>query len=430
MKNIILIIILALLATSGFAAESDSLNTDKTSITQLLPRTYSTITFSPGLNIRSGAESIIGINHGLAIANDRTIGTKWFSEKTIPGKAGGLVCRFSKYLFLDMPINYFSEVVAHEYFGHGARYRELDVNNIDYGFDAPPPYGDGGGHASTNIEANTITKHELIAIYIGGFEVQEKINRKLNLRFMSKKEIHYQESILYFESFKIMFDYVQKTNNDFSDRKDPAEYVRLLNSNAGITNPDSFKMDLKYLKSHYYINYANPFLLYSVYSVFKTYFWDGNSATSVPMIHTKNFDYLPSLRATFTPFGLEYHLENYFRFKGKTALIDIRLGDQKFFNSWGGLGILVQNFYEHKRYALDVDLNLWKQPGIEIGRENATLKGDGVGASLSLRGHYDFSDSSHPISIFVELGYKSAGFIEGFDLDASPIILFGFGYRN
>ena len=127
---------------------------------------------------------------------------------------------------------------------------------------------------------------------------------------------------------------------------------------------------------------------------------------------------------------MEYHLENYFRFKGKIALIDLRFGDQKFYKSWGGIGVLVQNIYQHKRYAFDIDLNLWKQPGMEIGRENATLKGDGVGGSLSVRGNYDFADTKHPVSIFLELGYKSAGFIEGYDLDSSPIILFGFGYKN
>ena len=79
---------------------------------------------------------------------------------------------------------------------------------------------------------------------------------------------------------------------------------------------------------------------------------------------------------------------------------------------------------------MDIDLNLWKQPGIVIGRENAILKGDGFGGAVSLRGHYDFADKPHSVSVFVELGYKTAGFLEGFDLDASPIILFGFGYRN
>ncbi|MCP4706921.1 MAG: hypothetical protein GY865_20160 [candidate division Zixibacteria bacterium] len=425
-----LIIAVSILVTSGFASESDSLKINNGKNNQPSLRTYTTLTFSPGLNMTSGAESIIGLNHGIGVASDKFIRSKWFSEKTVLAKAGGISFRLAKYILYDVPIAHFSTVVAHEFYGHGARYREFDITNIDYGFDAPPPYGDGGGHATARIQLNTITYDELNSIITSGFEVQSVINRKLNLRYMAKDEILFHEANLYFASFRIAIDYVQETTSDTADNNDAAVYIRWLNKNVGITNPDDYKMDIDYLKAHYYANLANPFLLYSVFNVYKTYLWGGNNTTGVPMIQTKNFDYLPSLRVSFTPFGLEYHLENYFRFKGKIALVDLRLGNQKFFKSWGGLGILVQNFYEKGHYALDVDLNIWKQPGMDIGREYATFKGYGVGASFSIRGHYDFDDTPHPVSIFLELGYKSAGFIEGYDLDASPIILFGFGYKN
>jgi hypothetical protein len=30
----------------------------------------------------------------------------------------------------------------------------------------------------------------------------------------------------------------------------------------------------------------------------------------------------------------------------------------------------------------------------------------------------------------MQLGYKTAGYIEGYDLDASPIFMIGLGYKN
>ena len=40
---------------------------------------------------------------------------------------------------LDMPQDHLLMVVAHEVFGHGARFRELGDGRIRYGFDAPHP---------------------------------------------------------------------------------------------------------------------------------------------------------------------------------------------------------------------------------------------------------------------------------------------------
>ena len=41
-------------------------------------------------------------------------------------------------------------VVAHEVFGHGARFRELGEGSLRYGFDAPIPYGPGDAFTRFN----------------------------------------------------------------------------------------------------------------------------------------------------------------------------------------------------------------------------------------------------------------------------------------
>ena len=179
---------------------------DSVCMSPKLPEYYN-LMFSPGFHMDPGMENIISFNYLSSLAIDSLIGNRWFSEERIINKAAGATCRLAKNLLIDMPIDYFSVVFSHEYFGHGARYRELSVDNIDYGFDAPPPYGDGGGHASASIN-DPMTHDEIMTILIGGIETQAIINRKLSMRWMANRKIRYRESSLYYWSFRIMYDYI------------------------------------------------------------------------------------------------------------------------------------------------------------------------------------------------------------------------------
>ncbi|TET45204.1 hypothetical protein E3J62_08130 [candidate division TA06 bacterium] len=427
------LLFLILFSAYTYADETDSLASNNINEFGISTGTYLTLVFDPGLTMRSGAENVITIQNGLARTEDRLIGTRWFSEKGLVGKTGGIVCRYAKYALIDLPVDWYSIVFAHEYLGHGARYRELDIEKIHYAFDMPPPYGGGGGEASANIGPGVINDHEVLGIWIGGVEVHSILNKRLSLRWMAKREIQYREASVYFWAWQIMFSYIQDTNEDLTTKvndNDISAYVRIINRHNGYTDYDNLPMDVKDLKSRTMIDVANPFLFYTLFTIMKTYFWDGNNSTGLPMPNIKGVGYIPSLRTGLTPFGLEYHLENYLRFENKVSLIDLRIGDQTFHNSWGGVGLLIQNMYENERFSLDMNLDVWSQPEIEIGGDPVTSKGGGFGGAFSLRGYYDFAGSQYPISAMVELGYKSPGFLEGYVLDASPIIMVGIGLRN
>lgn len=427
------LLFLILFSAYTYANETDSLTSNNINEFGFSPRTYLTLVFDPGLTMRSGAENVITIQNGLARTEDRLIGTRWFSEKGFVSKTGGIVFRFAKYALIDLPVDWYSVVFAHEYLGHGARYRELDIKKIHYAFDMPPPYGRGGGEASANIGPGVINDHELLAIWIGGVEVHSILNKRLSLRWMAKREIQYRESFVYFWAWQIMFSYIQETDEDLAaivDDNDISAYVRIINRHNGYTDYDNLPMDVKDLKSSTMIDVANPFLFYTLFTMMKTYLWDGNNSTGFPMLNIKGVGYLPSLRTGLTPFGLEYHLENYLRFKNKVSLIDLRIGDRTFHKSWGGVGLLIQNMYGNERFSLDMNLDVWSQPEIEIGGDPVTSKGGRLGGAFSFRGYYDFAGSQYPISAIVELGYKYPGFLEGYVLDASPIIMVGIGFRN
>ena len=430
---LVLLVLLSVYANAGETNDFESPLSASIDESHISPRTYMSIVYDPGLTMRSGAENIVTVHGGLAWVEDRFIKTRWFSEKELLGKSAGIVCRFAKYALIDVPVDYFVPVFVHEYFGHGARYREFGIENVHYGFDWPPPYGPDGGEASASIGPGIISMQELTAILAGGIEAHSTImNQMWSLRWTAKREITYREASAFFWSWQIMFEYVQDTEDALAtvvDDNDISVYVRLLNEHAGYTNPDSLLMDIKYLKNRTLISFANPYLYYSLYAMLKTYLWDGSISTGFPMLNIGGIEYLPSFRIGWAPFGLEYHMENFMRVKSRVFLVDLRIGDQTFYQSWGGVGLLVKNFYETNRFSFDVRLDVWKQPEIELG-DPRIYKGGGLGGGFSLRSHYNFGGSQNPIAAIIELGYKSPGFLEGYVLDSSPIIMFGIAVRN
>ncbi len=135
--------------------------------------------FSPGVAMRSGAENVSSIQATIAKYEDQLLNYSWSSEKTFSGKLLGVTGRSLKFAFLDMPIDYFSMVVLHEWYGHGSRYRELNVRGVDYGYEWPPPYGGGGGWASYYSSPGEYSTQERLSIWIGGLESQQVLNRIL-----------------------------------------------------------------------------------------------------------------------------------------------------------------------------------------------------------------------------------------------------------
>ncbi len=410
------------------SSTSDSIRSDQQRVNQI----YYPLLYSPSLNMRSGAETITSIHKGLTVLEDNLISTNWFSESNILGKTGGITVRLAKYVFIDVPVDYFSIVLGHEYFGHGSRYREFDIKGIHYSFMSPPPYGLGGGEASKD-GALPVSYHQLISIWTGGIEIHRLINKNLSLRWIAKNEMNYREASQYFWSFQILWTYLQDTKEDIFDGtsdNDIRAYIRLINSKAVYTNPGIIKMSVKDLKSKMMINVVNPFIFYSLYSIIKTYLWNGNKSNEIPTINFGDVNYLPSLRAGLTPFGVEYHLDNYFRYKEMASLINIRYGDQTFYDFWGGIGLLVQNVYSPSKLSFDINVNIWNQPGFKFGNDQAEIKGEGIGGAFSIRGYYNFPNNKFPISAMVEVGYKSAGFLEGYALDSSPIFALGIAIKN
>lgn len=268
------------------------------------------------------------------------------------------------------------------------------------------------------------------------------------MNWMGTDEMNYRDAFLYFLSFVNYFPstvHTPENKSIYNIQNDATGYFLTLNTLGGYTGRNNLKMSLSAFHSRMALSIVNPFVFYSIYCFFKTYLWDGNTVSGFPTIRIGSVNYLPVLKSGLTPYGIEYHLENYLRFGKTTSLIDFGIGDQTFYSSWGDLGLSFQNVVSRNRWSVDMNVDLWKQPELMIhgdqmiwskSRGNTFFaiqarqsKDIGFGGAFSMRGYYRFSNSKNSLAGMVELGYKSTGYLEGYSLSSSPIIMVGIGFH-
>lgn len=386
--------------------------------------------YDPDLTMRAGTEDLLTAQYCITRGEDNLLGTSWFPEQSVVGKTGGIFLRAAKFAFFDGTVDGLLSLFQHEYFGHGGRLRGLGFRDIGYHFNLPPPYGNGSASTRANLHGATPSTPEFLSFYEGGIESQAMLNRSLALRWMAADEINYRDAVLYYLSLSGNINYIKSTGEGLSKPgSDPELYLKSINAQFGFTDVKNLKMSVASFKSKINLSYGNPFYYFSIYYFLRTYLWDGKAASHFPALHFGQVRYLPVLRTGLTPFGLEYHLENYLRFGETVSLVDIRIGDQTFYSSWGGIGVTLLNIVGWKRYFSDLDVHVWSQPKLLLNGTPGSVKGGGLGGAFSVREYYDFSETLNPLSAVIELGYKSVGFLEGYGLDASPIFLIGLGYR-
>ena len=383
--------------------------------------------FSPGSGMRSGAENLSTIHYHFGMVEDRLLGTSWVPEDNLYGKLINVAGRTAKFAFLDMPVDYFTIVFMHEWYGHGSRYRELDVTNVDYGYGWPPPYGEGDGWASYYSSPGEYSTQERIGIWIGGLESEQVLNRIMRQRWMISGEQHYREGWFYFWSFQNIMAYIQDAidlvpgQDSFND---PQAYVFYLNQDNGYDSIDDYPFSLPDLKQVKNRSVLDPFIWFSIYNNFISYLWGGEPVGKIPRLHFANIDYLPAVHLALTPFGVETNLENYLIINDDFYMLNFRFGEPTYYQSWGGLGFLASDLFTHSNFSSDLKIDLWKQPALKLGGSEVET-GGGIGYAFSLRTYYKLTNVSVPMKTIMEIGYKTAGFLEGYPLDSALILMVG-----
>lgn len=336
--------------------------------------------------------------------------------------------RAAELIFAWDPFNYVTMVTQHEIFGHGYRVRSLTSNKakvLSYHIGIPRPYGSGGGGTHYQTDNTQVTAPEFLAIYSGGIEATAIFANKVRMNWLEQSKINPWQSTLYLFSEHDITNYSFRSTESAGD--DIADYIYVINHTF-----EKAKLSVKDLKKSALINFLDPFTFYSGYGWF-TYVKKGKIVTP-PMITLGSYQYLPSLRFGLTPYGPEYYLENFFVKDNKPIYVYLR-GSNFAGMSSQGIGIECPQLIKVASWPIGFRLDLWHQPNIDYSNLSYAVAHLADGNKLNL----DIRDSRMGVSaslivqtklfkhgaLFVQLGAKTAGYVPGESLNASPIARLG-----
>ena len=377
-----------------------------------------------------GAGNLLTLHKGIYTLEDRYLKAKWFREEGAFRRSAGVVYRLSKTALLDFTIDHYLFLIQHEIYGHGAGFREYGYRKNSYSLHPPPPYGKGNGWASSGrlqTAGRHITLDEHTRIYINGSEANTVMANALRLRWLQKGKMDCREALLYLHISNDLTAYILSTSTDSPSGSDILNFLRNMNGKHGYLRFDRYKLKISKLKKQVLINFANPYQFFALYTYFKTCLWSAERESTFPMINWK-VKYLPAFRLGLTPFGSEYYFENFLVHSGRAMNLSVRYGDPTFHRFWG-LGFRGYNLLTHKKLSVHASGDLWNQPSLSLGGiRTATETKKGFGGAASVTAFFPVTRRFSSLQLTGQIGYKTAGFLEGERLSGGMIGRFGLSF--
>lgn len=405
---------------------------EKTPERILLHPTENLLSFDQTMSSHAGAKTLLFLHKGL-----EKIEVELLSKASFPYEVGFLseCSRMVEMLGFWLPTSYFTMVVQHEVFGHGAQIRELQSRGLakvnGYKFGVPPLYGKGGGLTYYMFYWNC-SMTDLIHTSISGIEGTHILAQRIQKEWIQRGKIDPRQICLHGLCNQDLFAYALnfRSKTPFSEAHDLVRYINLLN----YVYPDA-TLEKHKLEKLTYLSLLDPFTIYNVFAMFK-YLGDGNEM-EIPMIASC---YLPGLHLSLTPFGPEGVLNNYLRLDDRLIHFYLKYGSHAK-NHYEGLGVEISNAFRLGDWEFGGSFHLWRQPKLlfqagSISCAEFFMNNRETPTGEPLYSYKDrhttryggaFTVSSRlqtrsGCGVEMELGYKTKGYLSGYSLRASPII--------
>ena len=386
------------------------------------------VVFDRYMTPAAGAQDLLTVQHQLATEEDRWLPLKIGSESTRRGLALGISYRSAKFLFLDMPQDHFLMVVAHEVFGHGARFRELGEGELSYGFDAPIPYG--SGDAFTKFSgAFPVSPLADMTASASGMEAQHSLADAIAERAMSRGRLHYREGWLYFESRMTAVNYILSASPHSSDGHDVASYLETFEK--ACVAPCS-PLTRNEVQRRSLIALADPLLYYSMYGLAVSYIGNGSLTGPMPLFPVAaGVRVMPSAGYALAPYGGEWTIRAAIRHEVRTqrqerriTSVTLRVGDTGASTTWG-VGMRAADVVRLLGFPVGIAVDIWRQPDL-LADYTSDPQQTGAGAlgtivvPLPRMFRTPWSEG-----IQITAGYKARGFVPGEQLGGGGVLRAG-----
>ena len=387
------------------------------------------VVFDQYMTPAAGAQDLVALQAVLATTEDRWVPHSFGAERTRPALALGILYRTGKFLALDVPQDHMLMVLAHEVFGHGARFRELGDGRIGYGFDPPIPYG--SGDAFTSFKGRfPISPLAQLTASSSGIEAQHSLADAITEHVVARGRIHYREAWLYFESRLTAMTYILSASPHSSEGHDVADFLEIFEQDA--CEPPCSPLTRRYVQQRALLALADPLLYYALYGVAASYIGNGETSAPVPMIPLGGrVRMLPSLGYALAPYGAEWTVRASFqtneraqRSRRRLTNVALRVGNTGATTTWG-VTARVADALRVRSFRFGASVDVWRQPDILAGHTSDPLH-TGAGATATVGVPLpSFLRSRWSDLIQVTAGYKAQGYVPGEQLSGGGVLRAG-----
>ena len=344
-------------------------------------------------------------------------------------RATGIAFRFTRTVFLDLPMAWWFGVLEHEAFGHGGRAREFGASAT---FHMGSPWGGRDSYAGYTTEG--LGTDDLLRIAAGGTESNGWTATQLERDLVSGRRMRPFELLFLVANRWVDYAYVVRTTPDpstdpagfyaeWAGGGDVANYLGRLSEqftgDPGITQAGSTPLvreNYQTLRRQSIWNVLDPGLWLSLWTAGRSVA-TGEEFPRVPLPRIRGRDFLPVLSADWLPDGGVASLElvaGPAKSVGVPSAADwssvvVRRGTGPGGAFWAG-GAAKEVLHEFPSFHVGGEVEAWTRPG----------RSPGGGARLrftSTRGLFQ--------RFFAELGLKSAGHWPGRPAEPGPFVRIG-----
>jgi hypothetical protein len=382
------------------------------------------------LSPKSSSENFLSLQKLIYTNQDIYLPPKFAPENKFIGKLTGIAYRVSKTVLLDYQLDFVIHALQHEAFGHGFRYREFELKSNAFHISLFPPLGNAKAFAvrgSANYQ-RLFGAHENIMTAIGGMEAALILSDRIRMNWLYQEKIHYREGLLFLSSFNDANFYIWTTHFLNRNTGDVASYLKRINTFYGFPDAIDYRLNSNQISKFSFLNLADPLHLFAIYTFVVKYLGNGDTYFEYPWINFRQARYLPSFMFRLSPFGIEVVFSNYLKIKNKIANLEFRIGDRTYSKSFG-INLQYQYFSFSDKAQLGVAAYLWTQPALELGGTSPYKTNKGLGGAIILDTFLN-PFTSNSINFFMQIGYKTTGYLPGEILKDTFILRFGLSLKK
>jgi hypothetical protein len=386
-------------------------------------QTTSPILIDRHMTVGAGA-AVAGTVGGLvAAAEDSIVPHRLFGESGAARRTANVLYRLLKFTYFDMPQEQFLLVANHEVFGHGARLRERFDGSIGYRIDAPFPYGEGGGATTFSIVTDEgVTTTEWLAVTVAGMEANAVAAGLIAHRGFVSGRMRTRDAMRYVAFELDTMSYVLETGDEPEELgHDVSDFLRTYNVVSEFAGAQT--LTAKRLRREVLVGLANPMVGYALFGIGR-YIWNGATDTPVPALGISGVRLLPYVRYRLTPYGTEWALVSELAGRIHPVQIEARFGRAPGTSPFG-FGLRRENLATVRQWRVDAAVELWRQPPLD-GTTDALR----WGTQLRARGERPLSRTwfgDAPITVIIDLAFKTEGFVPGEPLRTGIVVRGGAG---